>query len=161
MSDLLELSELRVRRERWIDAPPQTVYDLISDVEASAAWTPDLVSATYETEGAPRAGSWFTAVNADVRHDRAWTTRSRVHAAEAGREFAWYVVVQGVDATLWHYRLRPQDGGTLVTETWQVERLFPVMGESREELLDLKAHNTAGMEATLDSLAEVAAARAR
>ncbi|MFJ4005096.1 hypothetical protein ACIPWL_16845 [Streptomyces sp. NPDC090023] len=30
-----------------------------------------------------------------------------------------------------------------------------------EELLDLKAHNTAGMEATLASLAEVAAARAR
>ncbi|MFG3094532.1 hypothetical protein [Streptomyces sp. NPDC048202] len=88
-------------------------------------------------------------------------TRSRVHAAEAGREFAWYVVVQGADATLWHYRLRPQDGGTLVTETWQVERLFPVMGESREELLDLKAHNTAGMDATLAALAEVAAARAR
>ncbi|MGW4304023.1 SRPBCC family protein [Streptomyces sp. NPDC004376] len=161
MSDLMDLSELRVRRERWIDAPPQTVYDLISDVEASVAWTPDLVSATYETEGVPRVGSWFTAVNADVRHDHEWVTRSRIHAAEAGREFAWYVVVHGVDATLWHYRLQPRDQGTLVTESWQVEHLFPVMGESREELLDLKAHNTAGMEATLDSLAEVAAARAR
>ncbi|MEW2134083.1 SRPBCC family protein [Streptomyces sp. NPDC005435] len=161
MSDLIELSELRVRRERWIDAPPQTVYDLISDVEASAAWTPDLVSATYETEGVPRVGAWFTAVNADVRHEREWVTRSRVHAAEAGRAFAWYVVIQGVDATLWHYRLRPQDGGTLVTESWQVEHLFPVMGRSREELLDLKAHNTAGMEATLDALAEVAAGRGR
>ncbi|WP_167513598.1 SRPBCC family protein [Streptomyces bauhiniae] len=159
MPDLMELSELRARRERWIDAPPQTVYDLITDVAASAAWTPDLVSAQYETEGVPQVGSWFTAVNADVRHDHEWVTRSRVHAAEAGREFAWYVVVQGVDATLWHYRLRPRDGGTLVTESWQVEHLFPVMGTSREELLALKAHNTAGMEATLNALADAATAR--
>ncbi|MET7674504.1 SRPBCC family protein [Streptomyces seoulensis] len=160
MSDLVELSELRARRERWVDAPPQLVYDLISDVGASVDWTPDLVSASYEADGVPRAGSWFTAVNADVRHDREWVTRSRVQVAEPGREFAWYVVVQGVDATLWRYRLRPQDGGTLVTEDWQVEHLFPVMGESREELLGLKAHNTAGMAATLDSLARTAASRA-
>ncbi|MFG2811717.1 SRPBCC family protein [Streptomyces sp. NPDC048410] len=84
MSDLVELSELRVRRERWIDAPPQTVYDLISDVEASAAWTPDLVSATYETEGAPRAGLWVTAVNADVRHSRMWPGAGAVSADYVG-----------------------------------------------------------------------------
>ncbi|MCZ9346865.1 SRPBCC family protein [Streptomyces sp. TRM76130] len=131
----MEPSELRVQRERWIDAAPQRVYDLISDVEASPAWTPDLISASYEDRGVPRAGSWFTAVNADVRHEHEWVTRSRVHIADPGRAFAWYVVVEGVDATLWHYSLRPQDGGTLVVETWQVERVFPVMGGSREALL--------------------------
>ncbi|MER6442772.1 SRPBCC family protein [Streptomyces sp. NPDC001185] len=154
MTALIDPSELHVRRERWIDAPPQNIYDLISDVEASADWTPDLVSAKYESLEVPREGSWFTAVNSDVRHDHSWITRSRVYIADPGREFAWYVVVEGVDATSWHYSLYPQGGGTVVVETWQVEHVFPIMGQSREELLELKIHNAAGMDATLDALAE-------
>ena len=49
--------------------------------------------------------------------ERTWETRSQVVAAVRGHEFAFTV---GGDRTRWGYRFEAVDGGTKVTESWEV-----------------------------------------
>lgn len=152
-SPLIDLNELVIREQLWVDAQPGMVYDMISDVSAMASWSPDLIEAKYDDGSGPDVGSWFTGLNADSRHTHSWRTRMRVTEAEPGVAFAWHVVVEGIDATLWRYSFAEHNGGTLITETWQVKCLFSVMGETEAELLDLRRHNAAGMRVTLRAIA--------
>ncbi len=41
----------------------------------------------------------------------------------------------------------------MITESWQVLRVFPAMGTTHQALLDLRAHNAKGMATTLNALA--------
>lgn len=153
MNDLIDVRELQLKRRVWAAVSPCKVYELISDVSAMAAWSPDLVSAQYDDGDGPCVGSWFTGLNRDENHDHPWQTRMRVTEAEPATAFAWTVVAGDADATRWRYSFRARDGGTLITESWQVLRLFPVMGTSRQALLELRAHNAISMATTLNALA--------
>jgi hypothetical protein len=53
------------------------------------------------------------------RPERTWETRSEVVAAERGREFAW-VVAQPPTRARWSYWFSPVEGGTELTETWEL-----------------------------------------
>jgi hypothetical protein len=55
--------------------------------------------------------------------ERTWETRSKVVAADRGREFAFVVLVTG---TRWGYTFVPVQGGTEVTESWE----FPPEGQA-------------------------------
>jgi len=82
MSDLIDVRELQLERWIWAAAPPSTVYQLIGDVSAMAAWSPDLMSAQYDDGDGPWVGSWFTGLNRDENHDHPWQTRVRITEAE-------------------------------------------------------------------------------
>jgi hypothetical protein len=62
-------------------------------------------------------GAMFTGRN--ERPDRTWETRSEVVVADRGREFAW-AVAQPPTRARWSYSFSPVDGGTEVTETWEL-----------------------------------------
>lgn len=155
MTDLIDVRELRLEFEGWAAAPPGRVYELISDVSAMSALSPDLVCAQYDDGDGPWVGSWFTGLNRDNNHDHPWQTRSRITEAEPAMAFEWAVVAEDADATRWRYSFQHHDGGTLITESWQVLRVFPVMGTTREALLELRAHNAIGMTITLNAVADV------
>src|SRR5205823_2795371 len=66
------------------------------------------------------AGAWFRGHNAI--NDFTWTTRCQVEVAEPGVEFAFVNHGPSGDQALvrWGFTLTPVEGGTDVTESWQV-----------------------------------------
>ena len=97
-----------------VAATPEELYDLVSDIERTGEWSPICVGCSWEDGAGPREGAWFRGGN--ELDGRTWETRSRVVAAERGREFAWQV---GGSLVRWGYTLAPVEGGTELTETWE------------------------------------------
>ncbi|WP_432497453.1 SRPBCC family protein [Kineococcus auxinigenes] len=97
-----------------VRSSPEALYDLVSDVTRTGEWSPVCTGCRWD-EGTPgQVGSWFTGRN-EVP-GRVWETRSRVVAADRGREFAFVV---GGDRVRWGFTFTPVDGGTLLTESWE------------------------------------------
>jgi hypothetical protein len=100
---------------------PEEAYAVIADVSRIGELSPVCASGQWDdpaTGAAP--GAWFTGHNAIGEFT--WDTRCRVDVAEPGREFTFTNC--GGDGTSelvrWGYTFEPADGGTRVTESWQV-----------------------------------------
>jgi uncharacterized protein YndB with AHSA1/START domain len=100
-----------------VDAPPERVYELVSDVTRMGDWSPECKSAMW-LEGAtgPAVGAKFRGNN--HLGPRRWSTICTVTEAEPGREFAFTVMVWGREATRWRYTFRPHRSGAEVTESF-------------------------------------------
>jgi hypothetical protein len=98
-----------------IDRAPEELYDLVADVTRMGRWSPVCTGGAYDDDG-----EWFTGTNA--MGESTWETRCRVVVAERGRAFAF--VNHGLEGRLemvrWAFAFRPVDGGTEVTQTWEV-----------------------------------------
>ncbi len=102
-----------------MDASPERVWDLVSDVTRIGRYSPETFEAEW-LDGAtgPAVGARFRGhVRRNERGPVYWTT-CRVVSCEPGREFAFAVG----DAALntWRYRLEPSGDGTDVTESFQL-----------------------------------------
>jgi len=100
-------------------APPQQVWELVSDVRNTGRFSPE----TFEAEwlgGAtgPELGAKF---RGHVRRNEIgpvyWTT-CRVTACDPGREFGFEVLIGDRPVNNWHYRFEPSATGTDVTESF-------------------------------------------
>jgi hypothetical protein len=100
-----------------INRSPEDVYALISDVARMGDWSPVCKACWWDEGDGPHVGAMFTGRN-EVP-ERTWETRSEVLAAEPGREFAWAVAEPPTRAR-WGYTLQAVDGGTELTETWEL-----------------------------------------
>ncbi|GAA1910911.1 SRPBCC family protein [Streptomyces sodiiphilus] len=120
-SPLFELSA-----EIHVDATPEEVYDVVSDLGRSGEWSPECQGGTW-VSGAPRAvGSVFRGENLRSPEVVAWAplvrgtwyTESRVVAAERGVTFRWMMLshAQEDQESIWGFdtSLAPQGGTTLV-----------------------------------------------
>ena len=96
-----------------VACPPDTLYDLVSDVTRMGEWSPVCTACWWDEGAGPRAGAWFTGRNETP--DRVWQTRSQVVTADRGREFTFEVNNGWVR---WSYTFAPADGGTELTESW-------------------------------------------
>ena len=136
---------------------PETLYDLVSDVTRTGEWSPICRRCEWDEGDGPRVGARFTGYNETPQ--RTWQTRSRVVAAERGREFAWMV---GEGYVRWGYTLEPVDGGTRLTESWHFtpEGLAMFAERYGDDAPDQIAERTraahAGIPATLAALKRVA-----
>lgn len=108
------MSELRHSGSVTVAASPDDVYDLVSDVTRTGEWSPICTACWWDEGASGQVGDWFTGRN--VTPDRTWETRSRVVAADHGREFAWEV---GAGYVRWSFALAPVAGGTELTESWE------------------------------------------
>ena len=107
------------------DAPPEAVWDLVSDVTKIGRYSPETFEAEW-LDGAtgPAVGARFRGhVKRNQKGPTYWTTCT-VLACEPGREFA-FGVAPG-DLNVWRYRLEPSGDGTDVTESFELRRT-PVM----------------------------------
>lgn len=153
---MVDLSKLKTAGTIRVAAPPDRLYDMVSDVTRMGEWSPENTGGTWDDaqEGAT-VGSWFTGRN--KAGDFEWETRCEVVVAERGREFAFVVGGEQDGWVRWGYRFTPVEGGTEVEESWVVLRLSPFMVDrTDEELLNIKAGRHQGIETTLANLERVA-----
>ena len=88
-------------------------------------WSPECQRVEWE-DGAtgPAAGARFVGYNrGGPLQLMRWSRRGRVLTAEPGREFAFVTEEGGRESTLWRYRFEPVEGGTRVTESYEVKRI--------------------------------------
>ncbi len=99
----------------WIDADPNRVWDLVTDIQLMPTFSDELQSVDWvEGTSGPRLGARFVGHN---KHDAfgQWSTTSHVVAFEQLHEFAWAVGDPENPASIWRFRLTPRDGGTTLT----------------------------------------------
>jgi Polyketide cyclase / dehydrase and lipid transport len=151
-------SPIRGEAETYIEASPERVYSLISDVTRMGKWSPETYWCTW-VDGAtgPAVGARFRARN---RHGLLrWSNTPEVIAAEPGREFAFRRVVLGNEVR-WRYRMWPAGSGTRLSESYDVltpspgwlNRLVGVLMGVGDREADLMV----GMRTTLDRLRRAA-----
>jgi uncharacterized protein YndB with AHSA1/START domain len=138
-------------------APVDKVWDLVTDVTRVGEFSPETFEAEW-LDGAtgPAVGARFRGhVRRNGRGPVYWTTCS-VTTCEPGREFAFGVGGLGQKAVnTWRYRLEPVDGGTDVTESFELAdhaalRLYwAIAGRARGRT------NAEGMRTTLEKMRSV------
>jgi uncharacterized protein YndB with AHSA1/START domain len=106
-----------------IDAPPEAVWDLLSDVERMGEWSPECYRVAWLDGAAAPAtpGARFKGWNryGPMR----WTMTCEVKSAIPGREIAWSTVQGDREVVRWSYRLEPADSGTNLVESFDVKWL--------------------------------------
>jgi len=138
-----------------INVPPEKLYEIVSDVRRMGDWSPECVGAEW-IDGAtgPAVGARFKGSN--KRGMARWSTKPRVVTADEGKEFAFVTTHLGKDATKWSYRFEPADGGTKVTESFEMMFDMPWYFTVTDRLMmgikDRKADLEEGMAVTLQRL---------
>ncbi|MCI0441151.1 MAG: SRPBCC family protein [Chloroflexi bacterium] len=107
-----------------IEAPPEKVYALISDVTRMGEWSPECYRCVW-LNGANGAapGARFRGYNKS--NWLRWSRLVEVRVADPGKEFAFTTLTDFInkDSTNWRYTFEPSNGGTLLTESYEVTRL--------------------------------------
>lgn len=111
--------------ELWMDAPPEQVWDLVSDVTRIGEFSPETFEGRW-TGGStgPEVGARFAG---HVKRNGVGPTywgACTVTACEPGRLFEFSVGQKNLVMNNWGYRLAERDGGTLVTEYYRLEPLL-------------------------------------
>jgi uncharacterized protein YndB with AHSA1/START domain len=102
-----------------IQAPPEKVYAMLSDVTRMGQWSPECVKAEW-VGGAtgPAVGARFKGHN-KLNWLVRWSSTPTVKVADPGREFTFETGKPGKEQTRWTYRFAPKDGGTELTESFE------------------------------------------
>ena len=153
----------RDQRTAFVPAPPRVVFGIVSDVTRTPELSPE-ISRCHWLDGHDGAcvGARFEATN--TVNGKSWKNRPVVTVHEPDRAFAFARTERFAGTVAWRYDLRPVDGGTEVTESYEVVRPMTRMGWFVIERVfgcrDRRGDLARGMEETLHRLAQVAAAEA-
>jgi hypothetical protein len=137
--------------ELVVNATAEHVYDLVADLPRMGQWSPECQGVEWEGgASAPVEGARFVGHNrGGPRKLMRWSRHGRVLAADPGRQFAFATEEGGRESTVWRYRFEPVDGGTRVTESYEVKqipawaRLLDVPTNRHRELLEGMRHTLA------------------
>ena len=134
---------------------------MVADVTRMGEWSPVCKACWWDEGDGPKAGAKFTGRN--ERPERTWETRSEVLTADRGRRFDW-VVVEPPTGARWGYSFVAVEGGTEVTETWELppegsaffEKVF---GENAAREIGIRSDGAkSGIESTLSAIKAAAEA---
>ena len=118
MSDVISV-------QRLVPAPPEPIFDLLVDPAGHAA-----IDGGGSVRGA-RSGGRRLALGdrfgMDMHLGVAYSTRNTVIELEENRRIAWQTTASGpagalLGGRIWRYVLEPVEGGTLVTESWDLTK---------------------------------------
>lgn len=147
MGDKLEVS-------RDIAAPPEAVYDAISDVTRMGEWSEECHACEWhEGVDGPAVGATFDGHNRNGEHE--WTTQGKVIEANLGRAFAFECSMFDFHYSTWGYRIEPTATGCRVTEWSEDLRPESALEFSKKAsgIDDRAGRNQQTMSATLERLA--------
>jgi Polyketide cyclase / dehydrase and lipid transport len=144
-----------------IDAGPDVVYGLITDLPTLASLAEEAVAMQWCKGDAPRPGAVFVGHNENGR--RRWSTKCTVTDAEPGRVFAFDVRHTVFPVARWQYDivdLSAAEGGCRVTEsTWDRRPgWFRKLAGRATGVTDRVAANTEHIQLTLQRLKQRAEA---
>lgn len=117
---------MRAEASAFVDAPPERVWRMLSDVTRMGEWSP--ICRRCEWLGGadtPKVGARFKGHNRQglVR----WTTVCEVTESEPGKVFSFRTIdgtfafgARGKEQTRWRYTFEPEEIGTRVTESYEV-----------------------------------------
>ena len=112
--------------ERVIPAPPEKIFDLLSDAEP-----PSATSMGRAPSARPRASPTRSRLSStfgmSMKMGLPYSMVSTVVEFEENRLIAWQThgpteIGQYVGGRIWRYELEPVDGGTLVRESWDISQ---------------------------------------
>ena len=108
----------------YVEAPPDKVFQLVSDVTRVPEWSPECRRCEWLGEPSkPVAGARYQGHNR--KGWMRWTVPCRVTDVEPGQVFAFETVPpfpykgRGPQ-TRWRYEFKPASGGTVLTESFEV-----------------------------------------
>ena len=140
---------LKGQAEVLVLAPPDRIFQLVSDVTRIGEWSPECYRCEW-LDGAtgPAVGARFKGYNR--RGWLRWSMVCKVTAAEPGRAFAFEVRPRGGKVqSRWRYDLEPVEGGTILKESFEaswyirlVVRLFFSGGHRRLAQLEESVRQT-------------------
>lgn len=110
-----------------MQASPEQVWELVSDVTRIGEYSPETFEAEW-LDGAtgPAVGAKFRGhVKRNGRGPTYWSPCT-VITADPGREFAFGVGSADRPLNTWRYVLKPIDGGTAVTESFELADTLPM-----------------------------------
>ena len=143
--------------ERYVEAPPDVLYDLVADVTRTPEISPDVVRCEW-LDGAtgPAVGAKFKGSN--KRGFIRSSTTNTVEEAEVDRAFSF---VTKDSATRWTYRLEPDGEGTRLTESRAPAGDYPALARffTRFLLGGVEGHTEElrdGMRRTLERVKAIA-----
>ncbi|GAA4101697.1 SRPBCC family protein [Nonomuraea soli] len=137
-----------------ISAPPERIYELITDLARVGEWNAECVGGKWlgEVKWA-EPGARFVGSNRNGA--RRWRTHNTVTAAEPGRVFSYHTRAAGVlDVAIWRWELTPSGDGCRVEHmTWDTRGAFMrVVGGLVTNVPDRATHNGVNIRKTLAAL---------
>jgi uncharacterized membrane protein len=121
-----------------IDAPPEKVWQIMTDVERWPEWTESIKSVERLDEEDFMVGS-----RARVRQPRLPTVVWKVNSLEPGRSFSWEAGTPGARSVAGH-RVQPREGGSSVTLSMETRgvlnaALAPLMAGMTRRYMEMEA----------------------
>ena len=113
-----------LRAEATVDAPPEQVWDLLTDFGRMPEWSPELVRMLPLKGGGLRVGQWYLGINR--RKAVVWPTRSVVAVLEPGQTLAWDTKSSGAR---WIWELTPAGAATHVVHRRPVPSALTGLGK--------------------------------
>ena len=110
-------ADRELRAEGYVDAPPERVWALLTDLSRMPDWSPELVRMVPLKRGGLRVGQWYLGINR--RKAVVWPTRSVVAEVEPGKRLTWDTKSSGAR---WIWELVPEGEGTRVVHRRPVPR---------------------------------------
>ncbi|MGC7096468.1 SRPBCC family protein [Amycolatopsis lurida] len=107
--------EQRIR----IAAPPERVWDLVSDIQLYPRFSSELQTVEWLDEGGPGIGARFVGRNEHPSFGK-WETTSYVVGYEPRRTFAWAVSDPATPSASWRFTLEPREDGTELSQWMQM-----------------------------------------
>lgn len=145
-----------------IEADASVLYDMVSDLPRIGEWSPECERVEWEGDvDVPVEGTTFVGHNAVGPGRRIrYTRHGRVLVADRGREFAFITDEGGRESTVWRYTFSPTDGGTRVTESYEV-RWIPTWARILDVPTNRHRQLVENMATTLERLRVSAESRSR
>ena len=142
-----------------IESTPEHIYDLVAELPRMGEWSPECQSVEWvDGSTGPAAGARF------VGHNRGgprglfkWSRHGRVLVADPGRGFVFVTEEGGRESTEWQYRFEPVDGGTRVSEGYEVRwipawaRIVDVPTNRYRELREAMRHTLGQLKRAAES----------
>ena len=96
-----------------IEAPPEAVWQVISDVSRTPEWSPACYRVEWIDEGKRFRG--YNKLNG-----ARWSRECMVTASEPSKLFAFSTRFKGRESTRWRYTLEPSGSKTKLTEAYEI-----------------------------------------
>lgn len=150
-------ADRELRAEAIVLAPPEKVWELLTDFSRMPQWSPELMRMVPLKRGGLRVGQWYLGINR--RKAVVWPSRSVVAAVDPGRRLVWDTKSSGAQ---WVWELEEVENGTRVVHrrpvpgavTRMSKAFAPVFlggsAEHADELEQGMARTVAGLKAAAE-----------